>query len=86
MDYNLPNNRLIYFGQVFDESIEYQISNQLQVSINIVGIRYRTSTTLNARNRRRPPIFASDIRLISRLKAVQRRIIAVNRLFKDKVL
>ena len=25
-------------------SIEYQVSNQIQVSINIVGIRYRTST------------------------------------------
>ena len=27
-----------------DESIEYRVSNQIQVSINIVGIRYRTST------------------------------------------
>ena len=27
-------------------SIEYRVSNQIQVSINIVGIRYRTSTTL----------------------------------------
>ena len=26
-------------------SIEYRVSNQIQVSINIVGIRYRTSTT-----------------------------------------
>ena len=26
-------------------SIEYRASNQIQVSINIVGIRYRTSTT-----------------------------------------
>ena len=25
-------------------SIEYRVSNQIQVSINIVGIRYRTST------------------------------------------
>ena len=35
----------MYFGQVYDESIEYRVSNQIQVSINIVGIRYRTSTT-----------------------------------------
>ena len=27
-------------------SIEYRVSNQIQVSINIVGIRYRTSTNL----------------------------------------
>ena len=26
-------------------SIEYRVSNQIQVSINIVGIRYRTSTS-----------------------------------------
>ena len=26
-------------------STEYRVSNQIQVSINIVGIRYRTSTT-----------------------------------------
>ena len=26
-------------------SIEYRVSNQIQVSINIVGIRYRTSIT-----------------------------------------
>ena len=29
-------------------SIEYRVSNQIQVSINIVGIRYRTSTSSNA--------------------------------------
>ena len=28
-------------------SIEYRVSNQIQVSINIVGIRYRTSTSHN---------------------------------------
>ena len=28
-------------------SIEYRVSNQIQVSINIVGIGYRTSTTLS---------------------------------------
>ena len=28
-------------------SIEYRVSNQIQVSINIVGIRYRTSTNCN---------------------------------------
>ena len=27
-------------------SIEYRVSNQIQVSINIVGIRYRTSTNV----------------------------------------
>ena len=26
-------------------SIEYRVSNQIQVSINIVGIRYRTNTS-----------------------------------------
>ena len=41
------NNRFICFGQVYDESIEYRVSNQIQVSINIVGIRYRTSTTVS---------------------------------------
>ena len=29
-------------------SIKYRVSNQIQVSINIVGIRYRTSTTSDA--------------------------------------
>ena len=28
-------------------SIEYRVSNQIQVSINIVGFRYRTSTSVN---------------------------------------
>ena len=31
-------------------SIEYRVSNQIQVSINIVGIRYRTSTNLNVQS------------------------------------
>ena len=30
-------------------SIEYRVSNQIQVSINIVGIRYRTSTSFTVR-------------------------------------
>ena len=42
-------------AQSFQVSPEYvdeitfttKVSNQIQVSINIVGIRYRTSTTLN---------------------------------------
>ena len=35
-------------------SIEYRESNQIQVSINIVGIRYRTSTSINVYNYNRP--------------------------------
>ena len=33
-------------------SIEYRVSNQIQVSINIVGIRYRTSNKCNPTNNR----------------------------------
>ena len=35
-------------------SIEYRVSNQFQVSINIVGIRYRTSTIPNPLGHRSP--------------------------------
>ena len=31
-------------------SIEYRVSDQIQVSINIVGIKYRTSTNLHLPN------------------------------------
>ena len=38
---------LICFGQVYDESIEYRVLNPIQVSIDIVEIRYRTSTNIH---------------------------------------
>ena len=45
-----------YVDEIFTtkvSSIEYRVSNQIQVSINIVGIRYRTSTNFNAPYSRR---------------------------------